>query len=233
MRGRRPFRARCAALRLAPGYLLPQTQTDLPLWVGGQIGFIFLPRLHRGHTPCCQSVARQVEFHRGCLRVYFITTNTARAATWGIKGGDAPFAGGPGTRRFLAYLCLLSLRKKVGRGAGRSARSWGPWGASPPTLGSAEGASAPSQRGSRVPHPPAVEREKRGAGAKSADLLPRGAPEVRPLAKSPRPRGAAGGRCAVPAGGKCNSCTHGYHSCTNCAAGPALCYHRARRRNTP
>ena len=39
-----------------------------------------------------------------------------------MKGGEAPFAGGPGTRRFLAYLCLLSLREKVGRGLGRSAQ---------------------------------------------------------------------------------------------------------------
>ena len=31
VRSRRPFRARCAALRLAPGYLLPPTQIDLPL----------------------------------------------------------------------------------------------------------------------------------------------------------------------------------------------------------
>ena len=43
----------------------------------------------------------------------------------GIQGGPPPCAGGPGTRRSLAYLCLLSLREKVGRGAGRSARSWG------------------------------------------------------------------------------------------------------------
>ena len=50
------------------------------------------------------------------------STNTARAQGRGIKGGEAPFAGGPGTRRSLAYLCLLSLREKVGRGAGRSAR---------------------------------------------------------------------------------------------------------------
>ena len=43
----------------------------------------------------------------------------------GIQGGPPPCAGGPGTRRFLAYLCLLSLREKVGRGAGRSARMVG------------------------------------------------------------------------------------------------------------
>ena len=40
----RPFRAR---LRIAPGYLLPLTQTDLPLWVGGQIG-LFSPQATPG-----------------------------------------------------------------------------------------------------------------------------------------------------------------------------------------
>ena len=55
-------------------------------------------------------------------RAFLPATNTARAEGQGIKGGKAPFAGGPGTRRSLAYLCLLSLREKVGRGAGRSAR---------------------------------------------------------------------------------------------------------------
>ena len=65
----RPFRARCAALRLAPGYLLPLTQTDLPLWVGGQTGLVFFLWFHRGNTLCFQSVARQVPWLRGCLRV--------------------------------------------------------------------------------------------------------------------------------------------------------------------
>ena len=41
----RPFRARCAALRLAPGYLQPQQKVDLPLWAGGQTGLIFSPSL--------------------------------------------------------------------------------------------------------------------------------------------------------------------------------------------
>ena len=77
---------------------------------------------HQGNTLCFQSVARQVGCPRGCLKVSVPATNTARAGGRGIKGGEAPFAGGPGTRRSLAYLCLLSLREKVGRGAGRSAR---------------------------------------------------------------------------------------------------------------
>ena len=33
---------------------------------------------------------------------------------WGIEGGTPPSAGNPKTRRFLVYLCLLSLHKKVG-----------------------------------------------------------------------------------------------------------------------
>ena len=67
-------------------------------------------------SPICRAAPR------GCRRPCTPSTNTARAQGRGIKGGEAPFAGGPGTRRFLAYLCLLSLREKVGRGAGRSAR---------------------------------------------------------------------------------------------------------------
>ena len=34
--------------------------------------------------------------------------------TGGIEGGPPPSAGNPKTRRFLVYLCLLSLHKKVG-----------------------------------------------------------------------------------------------------------------------
>ena len=111
----------------------------------------FSPSYTGGHTSCCQSVARQLPWLRGCLRVLFPATNTARAEGRGIKGGEAPFAGGPGTRRFLVSLCLLSSHKKVGRGAGRSARSRGSWGPKAPTSGSAEGCTggaAPRKRGS-------------------------------------------------------------------------------------
>ncbi len=86
----------------------------------------FSPSYTGGHTPCCQSVARQ-GCPRGCRRFYTPATNTAMAEGGGIQGGPPPCAGGPGTRRFLAYLCLLSLREKVGRGAGRSARSLRVW----------------------------------------------------------------------------------------------------------
>ena len=68
-------------------------------------------------SPLCRAAPR------GCRRPCIPSTNTARAEGGGIQGGPPPCAGGPGTRRSLAYLCLLSLREKVGRGAGRSARS--------------------------------------------------------------------------------------------------------------
>ena len=91
-------------------------------------------------------------------QAFLPTTNTARAAGRGIKGGEAPFAGGPGTRRSLAYLCLLSLREKVGRGAGRSARIGRCWGYQPRKISPGVGRVGPLV----------------GAGAKSNDLLPRG-----------------------------------------------------------
>ena len=83
----RPFRARCAALRLAPGYLLPQTQTDLPLcaeWANRSCFFLWF---HRGNTFYFQFVARQVGCLRGYRKFYTLATNTARAQGRGIKGG--------------------------------------------------------------------------------------------------------------------------------------------------
>ena len=99
-------------------------------------------------SPICRAAPR------GCRRPCTPSTNTARAQGRGIKGGEAPFAGGPGTRRFLAYLCLLSLREKVGRGAGRSARIGGcrDYQSRTPPSGEAErkkgsaGASAPASK---------------------------------------------------------------------------------------
>ena len=46
----------------------------------------------------------QLKFPRGCRNFHTPATNTARIQGRGIKGGEAPFAGGPGTRRFLANL---------------------------------------------------------------------------------------------------------------------------------
>ena len=67
---------------------------------------------------------------RGCRRPCTHSTNTARAEAGGIQGGSPPCAGGPGTRRSLAYLsqhlcCYFPLREKVGRGLGRSAQKVG------------------------------------------------------------------------------------------------------------
>ena len=105
-------------------------------------------------------------------RAFLPATNTARAGGRGIKGGKAPFAGGPGTRRSLAYLCLLSLREKVGRGAGRSARSRGLWGRSP-HFGKRRGA-APLARKLWVPTHP-LGRDKNGGRSSLANGL-EGAP---------------------------------------------------------
>ena len=87
----------------------------LDLWANRSCFFLWF---HRGNTFYFQFVARQVGCLRGYRKFYTLATNTARAQGRGIKGGYAPFAGGPGTRRSLAYLCLLSLREKVGRGGG-------------------------------------------------------------------------------------------------------------------
>ena len=73
-----------------------------------------------GSPLCC---AAPQECRRPCIP----STNTARAEGGGIQGGPPPCAGGPGTRRSLAYLsqhlcCYFPLREKVGRGLGRSAQ---------------------------------------------------------------------------------------------------------------
>ena len=138
----------------------------LSLWANRSYFFLWF---HRGNTLCFQSVARQ-DCPRGCRRFYTSATNTARAQGRGIKGGEAPFAGGPGTRRFLAYLCLLSLREKVGRGAGRSARSRGLWGLRP-HFGECRGATP--------------------LASSSRDPPTRSTPQKYPKS----PRGSAGGSC--------------------------------------
>ena len=105
----------------------------------------------------------------------------------GIQGGPPPCAGGPGTRRFLAYLCLLSLREKVGRGAGRSARSGECRGGTPRIVGGWDCRPAKNSPGCRAerlhrevlgPPPPQnpseeAERKKGGAGAASWGCSPR------------------------------------------------------------
>ena len=91
----------------------------------------------------------QLKSLRGCRSLYTPASNTARAQGRGIKGGYAPFAGGPGTRRFLAYLCLLSLREKVGRGGGAER---------PPPRG--RGGRSPHKKAPRWP-PPAIKSNTR------------------------------------------------------------------------
>ena len=78
------------SLRYAPSRAgLPSTTNldrfaTLSWWVNRSF---FSPSYTGGHTPCCQSVARWVGYLRGCLRVLFTSTNTARAQGRGIKGG--------------------------------------------------------------------------------------------------------------------------------------------------
>ena len=112
-----------AALPLPPERV-PDTTKDrfatLDLWANRSCFFLWF---HRGNTFYFQFVARQVGCLRGYRKFYTLATNTARAQGRGIKGGYAPFAGGPGTRRSLAYLsqhlcCYFPLREKVGRGGG-------------------------------------------------------------------------------------------------------------------
>ena len=98
----------------------------------GQIGLCFFLKLYRGSHLLLSIRGAAGALASRMLEGLSTTTNTARAGGRGIKGGEAPFAGGPGTRRFLVSLCLLSSREKVGRGAGRSARISGDAGAASP-----------------------------------------------------------------------------------------------------
>ena len=107
----------------------------------------------------------QLKYLRGCHSPYTSATNTARAEGGGIQGGPPPCAGGPGTRRFLAYLsqhlcCYFPLREKVGRGAGRSARSWGAQRGSAPRI--SVGATAAAGAAATAPGPHASGRKKWG-----------------------------------------------------------------------
>ena len=136
------------SLRCAPSRAgLPSaTKIDrfatLSWWVNRSCFFLWF---HRGNTLCFQSVARQ-GCPRGCRRFYTPATNTARAGSGGIQGGPPPCAGGPGTRRSLAYLsqhlcCCFPLREKVGRGRRGGAPSPGE------CRGAAPLAKGPASRG--------------------------------------------------------------------------------------
>ena len=100
----------------------------------------FLPKLHRGSHPLL-SIRGSAGMPSRMPQVLYSRNQYRYGRRRGNPRGSAPLcrrsrnqevpgvscAGGPGTRRFLAYLCLLSLREKVGRGAGRSARSLRVW----------------------------------------------------------------------------------------------------------
>ena len=90
VQGGRPFRAR---LRIAPGYFLPPTQTDLPLWVGGQIGLYFSSS-YTGGTPSTVNPWRGRWVFSRMPRAFLPSTNTSRAQGEGIQGGPPPCAGG-------------------------------------------------------------------------------------------------------------------------------------------
>ena len=79
-----------AALMLAPG-LLSATEKDrfatLSWWANRSCFFLWF---HRGNTLFFQSVARQILYLRGCLKVLFTSTNTARAQGRGNPRGSAP-----------------------------------------------------------------------------------------------------------------------------------------------
>ena len=106
-----------AALTLAPG-LPSATKIDrfatLSRWANRSLFFPLVPS--REH-PLLSIRGTAGALPPRMPQDFLPATNTARVEGRGIKGGYAPFAGGPGTRRSLAYLCLLSLREKVGRGA--------------------------------------------------------------------------------------------------------------------
>ena len=70
--------------------------------MSGQIGLFFSPRF-TGVTLSAVNPWRG-GFAPRMPRAFLPTTNTARAQGRGIKGGYAPFAGGPGTRRSLVSL---------------------------------------------------------------------------------------------------------------------------------
>ena len=79
-----------AALTLAPG-LFSATEKDrfatLIWWANRSCFFLWF---HRGNTLFFQSVTRQILYLRGCLKVLFTSTNTARVQGWGNPRGSTP-----------------------------------------------------------------------------------------------------------------------------------------------
>ena len=79
---------RCAPSRAGlPSAIKQDRFATLSWWANRSCFFLWF---HRGNTLFFQSVARQILYLRGCLKVLFTSTNTARAQGWGNPRGSAP-----------------------------------------------------------------------------------------------------------------------------------------------
>ena len=78
---------RCAPSRAGlPSAIKQDRFATLSWWANRSCFFLWF---HRGNTLFFQSVARQILYLRGCLKVLFTSTNTARAQGWGNPRGSA------------------------------------------------------------------------------------------------------------------------------------------------
>ena len=96
----------------------PQQKTDLPLWIYGQIGPVFSSGFIEGTLSIFNSWLGRWVASEDTANFILPQPIPLEHRAGGSKGATPPSPGGPGTRRSLAYLCLLSLREKVGRGGG-------------------------------------------------------------------------------------------------------------------
>ena len=79
---------RCAPARAGlPSATTKDRFATLSWWANRSCFFLWF---HRGNTLFFQSVARQILYLRGCLKVLFTSTNTARAQGWGNPRGATP-----------------------------------------------------------------------------------------------------------------------------------------------
>ena len=104
---------RCAPSRAGlPSAIKQDRFATLSWWANRSCFFLWF---HRGNTLFFQSVARQILYLRGCLKVLFTSTNTARAQGWGNPRGSTPLCWGsrdqevPGVS-FAALMLLLSSK---------------------------------------------------------------------------------------------------------------------------
>ncbi len=88
---------RCAPSRAGlPSAIKQDRFATLSWWANRSCFFLWF---HRGNTLFFQSVARQILYLRGCLKVLFTSTNTARAQGWGNPRGSAPLCWRSGVLR--------------------------------------------------------------------------------------------------------------------------------------